>query len=184
MNDTKTVTLQVSGMLRATSKNVTEAHLSRQPGVIAVDANPVSQTATVTYDPATFTATLRPTLPLKANWKHNVNLTSAITSAAGVPIAATNSYFYSLDTQPPTFSNIAASQISRTGATIVWTSNEISSSQVRYGLAVPYSAASAINAALRPRHPADWRRNNIISSSAHVKREIVMLALPIQFALE
>jgi hypothetical protein len=108
--------------------------------------------ATVTYDPATFTATLRPTLPLKANWKHNVNLTSAITSAAGVPIAATNSYFYSLDTQPPTFSNIAASQISRTGASIVWTSNEISSSQVRYGLAVPYSAASAINAAQVRQH--------------------------------
>ncbi|SFI46559.1 MULTISPECIES: heavy metal translocating P-type ATPase [Microbacterium] len=53
MNDTKTVTLQVSGMLRATSKNVTEAHLARQPGVIAVQANPVSQTATVTYDPQT-----------------------------------------------------------------------------------------------------------------------------------
>ena len=51
MSDTRTVTLQVSGMIRATSKNVTEAHLSRQPGVIAVDANPVSQTATVTYDP-------------------------------------------------------------------------------------------------------------------------------------
>ncbi|MEV8134707.1 heavy metal translocating P-type ATPase [Microbacterium aurantiacum] len=53
MSDTRTVTLQVSGMIRATSKNVTEAHLSRQPGVIAVDANPVSQTATVTYDPDT-----------------------------------------------------------------------------------------------------------------------------------
>jgi len=53
MNNTKTVTLQVSGMIRATSKNVTEAHLARQPGVIAVDANPVSQTATVTYDPQT-----------------------------------------------------------------------------------------------------------------------------------
>ena len=53
MSDTRTVTLQVSGMIRATSKNVTEAHLSRQPGVIAVDANPVSQTATVPYDPET-----------------------------------------------------------------------------------------------------------------------------------
>ncbi|PZQ91469.1 MAG: ATPase P [Leifsonia xyli] len=51
MSDTRTVTLQVSGMIRATSKNVTEAHLGRQPGVISVDANPVSQTATVTYDP-------------------------------------------------------------------------------------------------------------------------------------
>ena len=51
MSDTRTVTLEVSGMIRATSKNVTEAHLGRQPGVISVDANPVSQTATVTYDP-------------------------------------------------------------------------------------------------------------------------------------
>ncbi|WP_343997966.1 heavy metal translocating P-type ATPase [Microcella frigidaquae] len=47
------MTLQVSGMIRATSKNVTEAHLARQPGVLSVDANPVSQTATVTYDPQT-----------------------------------------------------------------------------------------------------------------------------------
>ena len=53
MSDTRSVTLQVSGMIRATSKNVTEAHLGRQPGVISVDANPVSQTATVTYDPET-----------------------------------------------------------------------------------------------------------------------------------
>ncbi|WP_278102269.1 heavy metal translocating P-type ATPase [Microbacterium proteolyticum] len=53
MSDTRTVTLQVGGMIRATSKNVTEAHLGRQPGVISVDANPVSQTATVTYDPET-----------------------------------------------------------------------------------------------------------------------------------
>ncbi|MBX3196401.1 MAG: copper-translocating P-type ATPase [Microbacteriaceae bacterium] len=53
MSDTRTVTLQVGGMIRATSKNVTEAHLGRQPGVLAVAANPVSQTATVTYDPET-----------------------------------------------------------------------------------------------------------------------------------
>ncbi|MCR8670236.1 heavy metal translocating P-type ATPase [Agrococcus sp. HG114] len=53
MTTTTTATLQVSGMIRATSKNVTEAHLARQPGVISVDANPVAQTATVTYDPET-----------------------------------------------------------------------------------------------------------------------------------
>ncbi|SBS73238.1 Cation-transporting ATPase PacS [uncultured Microbacterium sp.] len=40
-------------MIRATSTNVTEAHLARRPGVIRVDANPISQTATVTYDPGT-----------------------------------------------------------------------------------------------------------------------------------
>ena len=44
--------IEVSGVHWATYKAVTEAVLGRRPGVIAVDANPVSQTATVTYDPA------------------------------------------------------------------------------------------------------------------------------------
>ncbi|WP_243073716.1 heavy metal translocating P-type ATPase [Microbacterium sp. SS28] len=50
---TSTVVLEVSGILRASSKSVVETRLSRQPGVLAVDANPVSQTANVTYDPTT-----------------------------------------------------------------------------------------------------------------------------------
>lgn len=48
---TATAVLEVSGVQWATSKNVAEAVLSRRAGVIAVDANPVAQTATVTYDP-------------------------------------------------------------------------------------------------------------------------------------
>ena len=47
-----TAVIEVSGVHWASSKAVTEAVLGRRPGVIAVDANPVSQTATVTYDPA------------------------------------------------------------------------------------------------------------------------------------
>ena len=47
-----TAVLEVSGVQWATSKNVAEAVLSRRPGVHSVDANPVAQTATVTYDPA------------------------------------------------------------------------------------------------------------------------------------
>jgi len=35
----------------ASEKNVIEAVLGRRPGVLAVEANPVAQTATVTYDP-------------------------------------------------------------------------------------------------------------------------------------
>ena len=46
-----TAVLEVSGVQWATSKNVAEAVLSRRPGVLSVDANPVAQTATVTYDP-------------------------------------------------------------------------------------------------------------------------------------
>ncbi|MGZ4597665.1 MAG: heavy metal translocating P-type ATPase [Actinomycetes bacterium] len=47
-----TVVLDVAGMLRATETSVVEARLSRRPGVIAVTANAVAQTATVVYDPA------------------------------------------------------------------------------------------------------------------------------------
>ena len=46
-----TAVLEVSGVQWATEKNVAEAVLSRRPGVLGVDANPVAQTATVTYDP-------------------------------------------------------------------------------------------------------------------------------------
>ena len=43
--------LEVSGLLWATEKSRIEAVLGRRPGVLTVDANPVAQTATVTFDP-------------------------------------------------------------------------------------------------------------------------------------
>ena len=46
------VILDVHPMLRGSEKAVVEAKLGRRPGVQQVEANPVSQTATVTYDPA------------------------------------------------------------------------------------------------------------------------------------
>jgi P-type Cu2+ transporter len=51
-NEQSTAVIEVSGVQWATSKNVAEAVLSRRPGVLEVDANPVAQTATVTYDPS------------------------------------------------------------------------------------------------------------------------------------
>ena len=48
----RTAVLEVAGVQWASSKAVAEAVLGRRPGVLAVDANPVSQTATVTYDPS------------------------------------------------------------------------------------------------------------------------------------
>src|SRR4051794_28158377 len=48
----RTVVLEVSGVQWASEKAVAEGVLGRRPGVLAVEANPVSQTATVTYDPA------------------------------------------------------------------------------------------------------------------------------------
>ena len=47
---TATAVIEVSGVHCASSKATVEAALRRGPGVVDVDANPVAQTATVTYD--------------------------------------------------------------------------------------------------------------------------------------
>jgi Cu2+-exporting ATPase len=46
------VVMEVGGVQWASSKAVAESMLSRRPGVIRVEANPIAQTAIVTYDPA------------------------------------------------------------------------------------------------------------------------------------
>ena len=48
----QTAVLEVSGVQWATQKATIEAVLGRRPGVWSVDANPVAQTATISYDPA------------------------------------------------------------------------------------------------------------------------------------
>ena len=50
--DSATAVLEVRGMHWASEKAVVDATLGRLDGVHAVDANPVAQTATVTYDPS------------------------------------------------------------------------------------------------------------------------------------
>ncbi|GHD46184.1 copper-translocating P-type ATPase [Mycetocola manganoxydans] len=48
---TQTAIMEVVGVHWASSKSVAEATLSRRPGVLRVEVNPVSQTANVTFDP-------------------------------------------------------------------------------------------------------------------------------------
>lgn len=47
----RTTVLEVGGLHWATSTPAIESTLLRRPGVTAVEANAVNQTATVTYDP-------------------------------------------------------------------------------------------------------------------------------------
>ncbi|HEX2647506.1 MAG TPA: heavy metal translocating P-type ATPase [Candidatus Dormibacteraeota bacterium] len=49
--DASTAVLHVGGLRFSTEKAVVERVLSRRPGVISVSANPLAQTATVTFDP-------------------------------------------------------------------------------------------------------------------------------------
>jgi Cu2+-exporting ATPase len=48
----RSVVLELDGVQWASQAQVVTAVLGRRPGVLAVDPNPVAQTATVTYDPA------------------------------------------------------------------------------------------------------------------------------------
>ena len=50
--DTASAVLHVGGLHYASEKAVVESVLGARPGVVAVEANPVAQTATVEYDPA------------------------------------------------------------------------------------------------------------------------------------
>jgi P-type Cu2+ transporter len=47
----RSAVLHVGGLHYASQKAVVERVLANRPGVVAIDANPVAQTATVTYDP-------------------------------------------------------------------------------------------------------------------------------------
>ncbi len=48
----RTVVVELDGLHWASERNAVEAALGRRPGVLRVLANPVAQTATVTYDPS------------------------------------------------------------------------------------------------------------------------------------
>ena len=51
----QTVVLEVGGMKFASEKHKVESHFARLPGVVTVDANPVSQTARLRKTPVMIT---------------------------------------------------------------------------------------------------------------------------------
>jgi len=57
-----------------------------------------------------------------------------------------------LDTTPPTISSIVAGSITQTGATITWSTNENSDSQMDYGLTTAYGASTVLNPSLVINH--------------------------------
>ncbi len=56
------------------------------------------------------------------------------------------------DTTPPSISNVAGIAITSSGATITWTTNEASDSQVDYGTTTSYGSSSALDASRTTSH--------------------------------
>ena len=111
--------------------------------------------ATVTYDPATRMATLRPTVQLKTDWTYFVTVAGGETGAkslAGVPLVRTNASFYTPDTLPPKFSGVTVTNITSTTATITWTANENANRQVLYGLTTAYTFATPVSTVKKRGH--------------------------------
>ena len=56
------------------------------------------------------------------------------------------------DTTPPVITNVASSNLTTSGATITWTTNEAATSRVEYGTTTGYGAFSALDATLVTSH--------------------------------
>ena len=56
------------------------------------------------------------------------------------------------DTTPPAISNVASSNVSNASAQITWTTNELSTSQVEYGLSASYGSLTATDASFITSH--------------------------------
>ena len=95
-----------------------------------------SQNSTLTM---THSLTITGLLP---STTYHFNVTSA--NSAGTS-AATGDATFTTQT-PPVITNLTATNITSASATITWTTDQLSSSQVQYGPSLPYASASVVNA--------------------------------------
>jgi hypothetical protein len=72
--------------------------------------------------------------------------------AAGNLATSGDYTFTTLDVTAPTISSVAASGIAATSATIAWTTNEASDSQVEYGTTTSYGGSTTLNASMVTSH--------------------------------
>src|SRR5207237_589117 len=58
----------------------------------------------------------------------------------------------SADTTAPTISGVASSNLTASGATVAWTTNEAADTQVEYGTSTSYGSSSSLNTSLVTSH--------------------------------
>ena len=150
-NATRQVT--VGSAIRVTfTKPVDPASLTTATLTLIRKSTTTPVPATVSYDPATRTATLTPSVALLPNWTYAVTVLGGPEGIRGldgiVMSASKTSVFYTTDTLAPRIFNVAATVITSRSATIRWDTNENADSQVRYGLTSAYGISTPVNPAL------------------------------------
>ena len=116
--------------------------------------------ASVTYDSSRNTAVLTPTAPLQYSAGYTGLLKGGSTDPrvkdlAGNALAGNFTWAFTTvgpDTTPPVISNVSVANITLSGATVSWTTNEPSDSQVLYGSTAAYGLLSAVNSSLVTAH--------------------------------
>jgi len=123
---------------------------------------PTASNSQVEYGPTTAYGSST-TLDAASVTSHSVNLTGLSqttlyhyrvksTDATGNLTVSADATFTTLDVTAPVVSVIAASAITATSATITWTTNEASDSQVEYGPTTGYGTSTTLNASMVTSH--------------------------------
>jgi hypothetical protein len=144
----------------ATFSEAMDASTVNSSTFVLRDAQDATVAATVNYNSSNNTAVLTPTSPLQYSAAYTALLKGGSTDprvkdSAGNALAANFTWSFTTvgpDTTPPTISNVAASSITATGATITWSTNEASDSQVLYGATSAYGSSSPLNPAAVTSH--------------------------------
>ena len=87
-----------------------------------------------------------------ASYNYYVRCQDAAGNANITDYAISFSVASTSDTTAPTISGVAASSVTSSGATITWTTNENSDSQVDYGLTTSYGSSTTLNTSLVTSH--------------------------------
>lgn len=113
---------------------------------------------TASFSPTSCNPTCSTTMTLNASASATLGAqTVTVTGTAGA-LARTTTFALTVnapvDGTAPIISAISATSISQTGATIVWTTNESSDTQVEYGQTTSYGASTVLNTSLVTAHTA------------------------------
>src|SRR5207248_7158337 len=120
------------------------------PGALDVAASNIADGVT-TVDGVTGGSAVTAAISAVSNGLHT--LTAVARDAAGnQTISSVVSVIVDNDFTPPTISGVVATAVTISGATITWTTNEASDSQVEYGLTTAYGNSSGLNASLATTH--------------------------------
>jgi hypothetical protein len=110
--------------------------------------------STTSLDPTLQTSHIQSLSGLKPGTVYHYRVESL--DAAGNPATSGDHTFTTEasppDTTPPVIGSIRSSNITASGATISWTTNEPSTTQVEYGLSTAYGSTTSLDSTLRTSH--------------------------------